>query len=67
MKDGLAIVVLLKSDTNYLPGAGADQLYGYVTEVVGKSKDYTELNVWTSENEQLDGVRVRGTAPSQGI
>ena len=66
VKDGLAIVVLLKSDTNYLPGAGADQLYGYVTEVVGKSKDYTELNVWTSENEQLDGVRVRGTAPSQG-
>ena len=66
IKDGLASVVMLKSSTNYLPGAGSDKVYGYVTEIIGTSKDYTELNVWTSDNEALEGVRVRGTAPAKG-
>lgn len=66
VKDGLASVVMLKSSTNYLPGAGSDKVYGYVTEIIGTSKDYTELNVWTSDNEALEGVRVRGTAPAKG-
>ncbi|MDR3767587.1 MAG: S-layer homology domain-containing protein, partial [Butyricicoccus sp.] len=64
VKDGLASVVMLKSTNNYLPGAGSDKLYGYVTKIIGSTKDYTEINVWTSDNEQLENVRVRGTTGS---
>ena len=66
IKDGLASVVMLKSSTNYLPGAGSDKVYGYVTDVIMHAKDYTELNVWTSDNTLLENVRVRGTAPDKG-
>ena len=59
--DGLATVVLLKSDS-YLPGSNADKLYGYVTsDVVSNEEDdisFRSFTVWTSEEESIE-VKVK--------
>ena len=60
---GLATIVLLQAN-DYLPGAKATQLYGYITsDVVSeeanggvKSQSFT---VWTSENKSID-VKMKG-------
>ena len=53
VKDGLASVVMLKSASNDLPGTAADTMYGYVTDLVGNSKDYKEYTIWTNENTEI--------------
>ena len=67
---GLATVVLLKSD-QYLPGAKASQLYGYVTSTVVSEESeggvkYKSFTVWTSEGKSVD-VKMKGsTAVAKG-
>ena len=69
--DGLASVVVLKSSSNYLPGANADKMYGYVTDAGTTREDsngkYREFTVWTSSNEeQVVKMKATGTSIEKG-
>ena len=60
---GLATIVLLQAN-DYLPGAKATQLYGYITsDVVSEEADggvkSQSFTVWTSENKSID-VKMKG-------
>ena len=62
--DGSTICAALIVSNDYLPGASADKLYGYITsDVVSNNVDgvaYKSFTVWTTENESID-VKMKGT------
>ncbi|MFR3786330.1 MAG: hypothetical protein ACLTWR_03410 [Agathobaculum desmolans] len=57
---------MLKGD-NYLPGANADKMYGFVTDAGNTTEDdngkYREFTVWTSNNEEKV-VKMKATSTS---
>ena len=65
--DGSTICAALIVADDYLPGASAGKLYGYVTSDVTSTNmdgtEYKEFTVWTSKNESVD-VKMKATTVS---
>ena len=63
--DGTLVVAAVISENDYLPGASADKLYGYITSSVTDNNDgdtaYKSFTVWTTENESID-VKMKKTS-----
>ena len=63
--DGTLVVAAVISENDYLPGASADKLYGYITSDISNNNDgdtaYKSFTVWTTENESVD-VKMKKTS-----
>ena len=64
VKDGLIVLAYITS-SSYLPGAGADQMYGYVVSSVTENNvdgvKYKQYDVFTTDGKLVEGVMQKAT------